>query len=49
MTATALDDVRSLLHGVTAFLPSEEELRAIFWGRTDDLWQMAENPGQLWL
>jgi sugar/nucleoside kinase (ribokinase family) len=27
---------------MTAFLPSEEELRAIFWGRSNDLWQMAE-------
>jgi sugar/nucleoside kinase (ribokinase family) len=45
MTATSLEDLRSLLHGVTAFLPSEEELRAIFWGRTNDLWQMAEIIG----
>jgi len=45
MTATSLDDMRSLLQGVTAFLPSEEELRTIFWGRTDDLWQMAETLG----
>jgi hypothetical protein len=42
MTSTAFDDVRVLLHGLTAFLPSEEELRALFWGRTDDLWEMAE-------
>ncbi len=45
LTSTALDDMRSLLHGLTAFLPSEEELRAIFWGRTDDLWEMAETLG----
>ena len=45
MSATSLEDMRSLLHGVTAFLPSEEELRTIFWGRTDDLWQMAETIG----
>ena len=38
----AFNDIRSLVHGLTAFLPSEEELRAIFWGRTDDLWQMTE-------
>lgn len=42
MMPAALEDVRSLLQGVTAFLPSEEELRSLFWGRTDDLWQMAE-------
>jgi hypothetical protein len=45
MTGPALEDVRILLQGLTAFLPSEEELRAIFWGRTDDLWQMAEGLG----
>lgn len=45
MTSAAFDDVRTLLHGLTAFLPCEEELRALFWGRTDDLWQMAEELG----
>ncbi len=42
MTPAAMDDVRNLLQGVTAFMPSEEELRSLFWGRTDDLWEMAE-------
>jgi hypothetical protein len=46
MTAATIEDVRVLLHGLTAFLPSEEELRALFWGRTDDLWQMAEALGE---
>jgi pfkB family carbohydrate kinase len=46
LTAAAFEDVRILVHGLTAFLPSEEELRALFWGRTDDLWQMAEALGQ---
>jgi hypothetical protein len=45
MTGTAFDDVRILLQGLTAFLPSEPELRALFWGRTNDLWQMAESLG----
>jgi hypothetical protein len=45
LQAAALDDVRTLLQGLTAFLPSEQELRALFWGRTDDLWQMAEVLG----
>ncbi len=45
MTSTAFDDVRILLQGLTAFLPSEEKLRALFWGRTNDLWQMAETLG----
>jgi ribokinase len=46
MSTKALYDVRILLGGLTAFLPSEEELRALFWGHTDDLWQMAEALGE---
>ncbi len=46
MTPLALGDVSFLLHGLTAFMPSEEELRALFWGRTDDLWQMVEALGK---
>jgi hypothetical protein len=42
MAPAFLEDVHSLLHGLAAFLPAEEELRALFWGRTDDLWEMAE-------
>lgn len=41
MNANYVDDLRSLLQGVTAFLPSEEEIRSLFWGRTNDLWEMA--------
>jgi len=42
MNANYLNDLRSLLQGVTAFLPSEDEIRNLFWGRTHDLWEMAE-------
>lgn len=42
MNANYLNDLRSLLQGITAFLPSEDEVRALFWGRTNDLWEMAE-------
>ncbi len=42
MNANYLDDLRSLLQGITAFLPSEDEIRSLFWGRTHDLWEMAE-------
>ena len=45
MTGRAIEDVHSLLQGLTAFLPSEEELRALFRGRSNDLWQMAEALG----
>jgi len=36
------EKVRLLVLGLTAFLPAEEELRGLFWGRTNDLWEMAE-------
>jgi len=35
-------DVPALLTGLTAFLPSEEEVRSLFQGRSSDLWEMAE-------
>ncbi|MDX9991393.1 MAG: carbohydrate kinase family protein [Anaerolineales bacterium] len=41
MNGNFLVDLRSLLQGLTAFLPSEEEIRSLFWGRTSDLWEMA--------
>ena len=34
-------DLRLVLQGVTIFQPSEEEMRALFWGETNDLWEMA--------
>lgn len=39
-------DLRLFLDGLTAFMPSEEELRALFWGETHDLWAMAEELGK---
>jgi sugar/nucleoside kinase (ribokinase family) len=42
MNPAAWADLRRLLQGLTAFLPSEEELRALFWGQSNDLWDMAE-------
>jgi sugar/nucleoside kinase (ribokinase family) len=34
------DDLPAILTGLTAFLPAEEELRALFHGRSTDLWDM---------
>jgi sugar/nucleoside kinase (ribokinase family) len=34
-------DLRLVLQGVTVFQPAEEELRSLFWGETNDLWEMA--------
>lgn len=42
MTPTFWDDVPALVTGLTAFMPSEEEMRSLFQGRSSDLWQMAE-------
>jgi len=45
MLPAFFDDVRSLVHGLTAFMPSEAEIRSLFWGRTNDLWEMIEAIG----
>ena len=42
MLPALLTALKSLLRGLTAFVPSEDEMRALFWGRTDDLWAMIE-------
>jgi hypothetical protein len=42
MTPAARRELPALLNGVTAFLPSQEELSSLFWGETHDLWEMAE-------
>ena len=42
MTPSFRDDVASIVTGLNAFLPSEEEARALFHGRSTDLWEMAE-------
>jgi len=42
MNPTFFNDVPSIITGLTAFIPSEEELRSLFQGRADDLWEMAE-------
>lgn len=42
MKPKARRELPVLLNGVTAFLPSQEKLRNLFWGQTHDLWEMAE-------
>lgn len=42
MTPAARRELPALLNGVTAFLPSEQELRNLFQAETHDLWEMAE-------
>lgn len=39
------DQVPSLFTGLTALLPSENEVRELFKGRSEDLWEMAEALG----
>ncbi|MBT7074300.1 MAG: carbohydrate kinase family protein, partial [Anaerolineae bacterium] len=46
MVPNRRQDLRLFLDGLTAFMPSEEELRQLFWGETHDLWEMAEELGR---
>jgi sugar/nucleoside kinase (ribokinase family) len=41
------EDVKQLVHGLDAFLPSEMETRAFFRDAPDDLWQAAEAFGAM--
>jgi ribokinase len=43
MTRTKRRELPALLNGVTAFLPSQEQLCDLFWGETYDIWKMAES------
>jgi ribokinase len=40
-------EVRQIVHGLDAFLPSEMEVRNFFRDQTDDLWQCAEALGAM--
>ena len=42
MNPTYWGDVPALLTGLTAFMPSEEEVRMLFHSHSNDLWEMAE-------
>lgn len=39
-------ELRVVLGGVSAFLPSEEEMRSLFWGESHDLWEMAQRVSE---
>ncbi|RMF45647.1 MAG: carbohydrate kinase family protein [Anaerolineae bacterium] len=41
MNPTFWEQIPTIVTGLTAFLPSEDELRALFQGRSEDLWEMA--------
>ncbi|HNA89596.1 MAG TPA: carbohydrate kinase family protein [Anaerolineales bacterium] len=43
MKPTFWRDLRLVLQGVNIFLPSEDELRTLFWGESNDLWSMAQH------
>lgn len=45
MQPSYLDALRSLLEGLTAFFPTDEDLYTLFRGQTNDLWEMAEALG----
>jgi len=42
MNPTYWGDVPALVTGLTAFMPAEDEIRSLFQGHSDDLWEMAE-------
>lgn len=42
MNPIFFDQIPTIVTGLTAFLPSEEKVRALFRGRSEDLWEMAE-------
>jgi sugar/nucleoside kinase (ribokinase family) len=42
LTPAFWDDIPALVNGLTAFIPAERELRALFHGRSTDLWEMME-------
>jgi ribokinase len=46
MIPSSMREVRSVLNGLTAFLPSKEEIAALFWGQTHDVWEMCEAIGE---
>lgn len=46
MTPANLREIRGLVHRLTAFLPSLEEISALFWGETNDPWEMAAALGE---
>lgn len=41
MNAVFWNDIPAMITGLTAFLPNEDELRSLFHGRSNDLWEMA--------
>jgi cytidine kinase len=46
MVPSFFRNLRVVISGLTTFLPSEEELRRLFWGKTHDLWEMAAAIGE---
>lgn len=46
MVPASMRDVRALCNGLTAFMPSLEEITSLFWGQTHDVWEMAEAVGE---
>lgn len=45
MLPVFMDDLRTLLQGLTAFFPTEDDMRILFRGQSNDLWEMAEALG----
>ena len=46
MIPASMRDARAVCNGLTAFMPSLEEITSLFWGQTHDVWEMAESIGE---
>jgi sugar/nucleoside kinase (ribokinase family) len=46
MIPSFFKDLRAIVARLSVFLPSEEELRSLFWGQTHDLWEMMAAVGE---
>jgi sugar/nucleoside kinase (ribokinase family) len=46
MNPTYWDNIPALITGLTAFIAAEEEMRALFHGRSANLWEMAEGMSE---
>jgi sugar/nucleoside kinase (ribokinase family) len=42
MNSTFWDEIPRIIGGITAFITTEEKIRNLFAGRSNDLWEMAE-------
>ena len=47
MQPTQFNELSMVLQGLSAFIPSEKEIRNLFRGRSEDIWEMMEELGNM--